>query len=99
MSRRKVVRGRNVYVDSPQKLVPDCVSITGDVLKVTNKPSGKWAVVRGYVAKMGGGQDVELAIRYELLGVRIGTPISQISTQPGKAGYAEWCRISRSWGY
>ena len=27
----------------------------------------------------------------------LGTPISQISTQPGTKGYAEWCRISRSW--
>jgi hypothetical protein len=29
----------------------------------------------------------------------LGTPISQISTQPGHEGYEEWCRISRSWGY
>jgi hypothetical protein len=29
----------------------------------------------------------------------IGTPISQISTHPDSNGYAEWCRISRSWGY
>jgi hypothetical protein len=30
---------------------------------------------------------------------RLGTPISQLSTQPGKPGYEEWCRISQSWGY
>ena len=29
----------------------------------------------------------------------LGTPLSQISTQPGTSGYAEWLRISRSWGY
>lgn len=29
----------------------------------------------------------------------LGTPISQISTKPGTDGYAEWCRIARSWGY
>jgi len=29
---------------------------------------------------------------------RLGTPISEISTQPGKPGYEEWLRISRSWG-
>lgn len=29
----------------------------------------------------------------------IGTPISQVSGRPGHDGYAEWCRISRSWGY
>jgi hypothetical protein len=30
---------------------------------------------------------------------RLGTPISEISTQPGQPGYAEWLRISRSWGH
>lgn len=29
----------------------------------------------------------------------MGTPMSQISTQPGQRGYEEWLRISRSWGY
>lgn len=38
----------------------------------------------------------------------LGTPLSEISTQPGDrnnlsdprhAGYAEWCRISRSYGH
>lgn len=29
----------------------------------------------------------------------LGTPISEIATQPGQRGYAEWLRISRSWGY
>lgn len=30
---------------------------------------------------------------------QLGTPISKIATQPGHPGYAEWLRISRSWGY
>jgi hypothetical protein len=29
----------------------------------------------------------------------IGTPISQISGRPGEPGYAEFCRIARSWGH
>lgn len=29
----------------------------------------------------------------------LGTPISEISGQPGKPGYAEFARIARSWGY
>lgn len=38
----------------------------------------------------------------------VGTPLSALSSQPGDpnnlsdprhAGYAEWCRIARSWGY
>jgi hypothetical protein len=29
----------------------------------------------------------------------IGTPISRLSGQPGQPGYAEFCRIARSWGF
>jgi hypothetical protein len=29
----------------------------------------------------------------------LGTPISQVSGRPGTDGFAEWCRISRSWGF
>jgi hypothetical protein len=29
----------------------------------------------------------------------IGTPISELSGRPGHEGYAEFCRIARSWGY
>lgn len=31
--------------------------------------------------------------------VQIGTPLSQLSGRPGEPGYAEFCRIARSWGY
>lgn len=30
---------------------------------------------------------------------KLGTPLSQLSGQPGSPGYAEFCRIARSWGY
>ena len=30
---------------------------------------------------------------------QLGTPISQLSGRPGQPGYAEFCRIARSWGY
>lgn len=30
---------------------------------------------------------------------KLGTPISQLSGQPGKPGYAEFVRIAKSWGY
>ena len=29
----------------------------------------------------------------------LGTPLSQLSARPGEPGYAEFCRIARSWGY
>jgi hypothetical protein len=30
---------------------------------------------------------------------QLGTPISQLSTTPGKPGYKRWLEISKSWGY
>lgn len=32
-------------------------------------------------------------------GEPLGTPISEISTTPGKKGYENWLRISQSWGH
>lgn len=29
----------------------------------------------------------------------LGTPISELSGRPGHEGFAEFCRIARSWGY
>lgn len=29
----------------------------------------------------------------------IGTPLSELSGRPGQPGYAEFCRIAKSWGY
>ena len=53
--------------------------------------------------------DVQIMPASELRGDRpLGTPISELSSQPGDpknpddprhAGYAEFCRIARSWGY
>ena len=53
--------------------------------------------------------DVPILSAKEMLGDRpLGTLMSQLSSQPGDpknlddprhAGYAEFCRISRSWGY
>lgn len=30
---------------------------------------------------------------------RFGTPLSELSGRPGEPGYAEFCRIARSWGH
>jgi hypothetical protein len=53
--------------------------------------------------------DVPIKSYKELYGDRpLGTPLSALSSQPGDpknlsdprhAGYAEFCRIARSWGY
>lgn len=52
--------------------------------------------------------DVPLSPVSRAPGAPIGTPLSELSGRPGPkddlghpdhARYAEWCRISRSWGY
>ena len=44
--------------------------------------------------------DVPIMSAKEFRGERaIGTPISELSGQPGKKGFAEFCRIARSWGH
>lgn len=32
-------------------------------------------------------------------GKPLGTPVSELSGQPGHPGFDEFCRIARSWGY
>lgn len=44
--------------------------------------------------------DVPMMSAREFRGDRpLGTPLSEISTQSGTPGYAEWLRISKSWGH
>ena len=95
----RISKGSNVYIRSPQSVVADCVSITGDVVSIVKRPTSTWAVVSGYVAKMGSGHPIEAAFRLEDLGVRIGTPISQLSGRPGHPGYDRFKTIAASWGY
>lgn len=44
--------------------------------------------------------DVAIINATEARGDRpLGTPISELSGRPGTPGFAEFCRIGRSWGY
>lgn len=44
--------------------------------------------------------DVPLMTAKELRGDKpLGTPISELSGRPGTEGYAEFCRIAKSYGY
>lgn len=97
--KNKISAGSSVYAKSPQSLIPDCVSITGDVVSVRRRRGIWWATLDGYVAKVGGCYRINITIRSECLGHRIGTPISQLSGRPGCPGYAEFARIANSWGY
>jgi len=46
------------------------------------------------------GDDVPIMTAKEFRGDRpLGTPISELSGRPGQPGYAEFCRIAKTWGY
>lgn len=92
-------RGSNVYMRDPQRIIPDCVSITGDVIRVIKRGERRYCTVDAYVAKMGGGYPIQITLPYEDLGVRIGTPISQLSGRLGHPGFERFCEIGRSWRY
>lgn len=98
MKNRKIRIGDDVFVRNPQRFLPDFTCITGIVIALRKR--GQYASIEGSTGKMGGGgYNLQATFKVEDLGVRIGTPISRISTQPNQSGYAEWLRISRSWGY
>jgi hypothetical protein len=45
------------------------------------------------------GDEVSIAAPPREPGERVGTPISELSGRPGHPGFAEFCRIAKSWGY
>lgn len=98
MRKENITRGSDVYVRDPQRFITDCTCIVGDVARIMKRSGIKWCELKAYVGRMGGGYYIDVAFRIEELGVRVGTPISKISTQPGTPGYGEWLRISQSWG-
>jgi hypothetical protein len=91
--------GESVYFKEPQSFVSDCVSITGELIDIIEQSGKLYGIVNGYVAKYGEGYEIEVMVPFSNLGLRIGTPVSKLSVIPGTPGYAEWCRISNSWGY
>ena len=97
MADKRPKKGDDVYVKNPQRFIPNCTCIVGYVT-ATHK-GGRWLTIDASVGRMGGGYDAPVTMRTEECGIRLGTRISQISTQPGTPGYSEWLRISRSWGH
>lgn len=91
--------GSEVYTKNPQRFIPGCTCIVGQVKSVKNRNGIKYVELHGDVGMIGGGWPLQCSLPIEDVGPRIGTPISKLSTQPGTPGYDEWCRISRSWGY
>ncbi len=96
---RRIRKGDDVYVKNPQRFTPGCTCIVGYVLEVHDRKGQRWLTIEGDTGRMGGGYTAPVTILDEECGIRGGTRISKSSTQPGTPGYAEWLRISRSWGH
>lgn len=45
------------------------------------------------------GSEDDVPISFIDPGRPLGTPISKLSGRPGEPGYAEFCRIAKSWGH
>lgn len=91
--------GHDVFVCRPQAFVPDAVSITGVIQEVC-EGRDRWIYrIRAYVAKYGGGYWIDLAYGEKDIGLRIGTPINQLSGRPGHPGFDRFCAIANSYGY
>lgn len=104
MSEPKYAIGDDLYVSDPARFVGGAVNITGRVQTVSKMLDGEWAyTLAAYIGRVGGcenppeGQAMRFAERD--LGLRLGTPINQISGRPGHPGYGEFKRIADSWGY
>lgn len=95
----RYVIGQDVYVRDPGRFVPGAVSITGYIQHVS-QGRNRWIYrLRAYVAFYGRGEWIDVAYGQEQIGLRIGTPLSQLSGRPGHQGYDEFKRIASSYGY
>ena len=91
--------GDDLFVRSPQRFIRNCTCIVGEVVKVTPLDPPIYTI-KAYVGEVGVQHEPRLmGFREQDLGIRSGTPISKVSGRPGTPGYAEWKRISSSWGY
>lgn len=89
--------------DSYQEDDPSVGIVGGWYCEACDHPVSSWEVDRGH------DDDVPIMTAKEFRGDRpLGTPISELSGQPGDpndpndprhAGYANFCRIAKSWGY
>ncbi len=92
--------GDSVYVMSSETVVPGYTCFVGEITEEIQVRGETFFLVDGETGRMGGGgYKAAAAFPASTLGLRLGTPISRISTTPGTPGYEEWLRISASWGY
>lgn len=99
MTDAKYVVGQDVFVCRPQAFVADAASITG-IIQAVERGRDRWIYrIRAYVAKFGGGYWIDLAYGEGDIGLRLGTPLSQLSGRPGFPGYERFKAIASSYGY
>ncbi len=102
MSEPKYAVGDDLFVRDPSSFIKGATCIVGRVQAVS-RFGGSWSyTIFAFVGRMGaktepGGHPRQFLERD--LGLRLGTPISQISGRPGHDGYGEFKRIAASWGY
>jgi hypothetical protein len=96
--------GDDVYVREPTRFIDGIVNITGHVRSFEQTEDGGWTyTIAAFVGRMGGyenppdGQPMQFA--ESDLGIRLGTPLSQLSGRPGHHGYDRFCAIAASWGF
>lgn len=100
----KFRRGDDVFVREPGAKIAGVQSITGPILAVWPVRCGVTYLVRTTAvwetSPMRFRQERSVMVLSEAsIGLRMGTPINQLSGRPGHAGFEEFSRIARSWGY
>ena len=94
--------GDDVYVRDPERFIPNCRCIVGPVSAVIEEAGGRKYRLNAEICRLpefGGCYDAEMEFEGRDLGIRLGTPISQLSGRPGHPGYDRFVEIARSWGY
>lgn len=91
--------GDDLFVREPNRFIADCTCIVGPVTEVVPFDGGTAYRIAASVGRVGGGYDREFTAQEQDFGLRLGTPLSQLSGRPGHPGYDEFKRIAASWGY
>lgn len=96
--------GDDLFVRDPTRFLPGVVSITGPVQSISQLDDGTWAyTLTAYLARVGGGEPAPdgqgMRFAERDVGLRGGTPLSQLSGRPGHPGYERFKSIAASYGY
>lgn len=103
MSDPKFQVGDDLFVRDPARFIEGVTCITGEVQSVSQGSAGWAYTLAAHIGKVGGWTNPPegQALRFSEadLGLRLGTPISQLSGRPGHRGYDQFKEIAASWGH